>query len=48
LAVSGVVLADQLKSLDWHARKAKHIGKLPLKVLHEILQKAVVLVAPAG
>jgi len=48
LAVSGVVLADQLKSLDWHARKAKHIGNLPPHVLREVLQKAAALVAPAG
>ena len=48
LPVSGVVLADQLKSLDWHARKAKHITTLPPRVLLEILQKAATLVAPAG
>ena len=47
-AVTGAILADQLKSLDWHARKAKHIGKLPAHLLHEVLRKATVLVAPAG
>jgi mRNA interferase MazF len=48
LAISGVVLADQMKSLDWRARKAKHITKLPPHVLREILQKATALVAPSG
>jgi mRNA interferase MazF len=48
LPISGVVLADQLKSLDWRARKAKHITKLPSHVLREVLQKATALLAPAG
>lgn len=48
LAVTGAVLADQLKSLDWHARKAHLICKLPAYVLLEVLQKAAVLLAPAG
>jgi mRNA interferase MazF len=48
LAMTGVVLADQLKSLDWHARKARYISKLPAHVLHEVLQKATALVAPVG
>lgn len=48
LPVTGAVLADQLKSLDWRARKAQHISKLPSHVLHEVLRKAAALVAPAG
>ena len=48
LPVSGAVLADQLKSLDWRARKARHIAKLPPHLLREVLQKATLLVAPAG
>jgi mRNA interferase MazF len=35
----GVVLADQVKSLDWRARKAELIARLPGKVLREVLQK---------
>jgi mRNA interferase MazF len=46
--VTGVVLADQLKSLDWRARRAVLIAKLPAEVLHEVLQKASVLVTPVG
>ena len=48
LPVSGVVLADQLKSLDWHARKAHHIARIPSHVLREVLHKAALLLAPAG
>ena len=38
LPVSGVILADQLKSLDWRVRNAKWICTLPPRVV-EILQK---------
>jgi mRNA interferase MazF len=48
LEVSGAVLADQLKSLDWRARKVTHIGALPPAVIREVLQKAALLVSPAG
>ena len=48
LPVSGVVLADQIKSLDWHARKAHRIARLPHQVLREVLQKAALLLAPGG
>jgi mRNA interferase MazF len=47
LAVSGVVLADQLKSLDWRARDASFICALPADVTAEILAKASVLLAPS-
>jgi mRNA interferase MazF len=29
LAVAGVVLADQVKSLDWRARRAEFVDRLP-------------------
>ena len=48
LEVAGAILADQLKSLDWRARKATRLGALPPTVMHEVLQKATLLVAPAG
>lgn len=40
LKVQGVILADQLKSLDWKVRKAKHIARVPDPVLEEVLAKA--------
>lgn len=39
LPVSGVVLADQVKSLDWRARKAKRAGAAPPPTLEEVLGK---------
>ena len=41
--ISGVVLSDQLKSLDWKARKAKHAGEAPQEVVDEVLNKLGVL-----
>ena len=35
--IKGVVLADQVKSLDWQARKATKKIKAPRKVLEETL-----------
>lgn len=37
--VSGVVLSDQVKSLDWRARKAALWCKLPPATYQEVLQK---------
>jgi mRNA interferase MazF len=39
LPVSGVVLSDQVKSLDWRARRAEKICSLPASVVAEILAK---------
>ena len=39
LPVSGVILADQIKSLDWHVRDAEWICTLPHRVVVEVLQK---------
>ena len=39
LPVTGAVLADQVKSLDWRARNAELICALPSRVIAEVLQK---------
>ncbi len=39
LEVSGVVLSDQLKSLDWRAREARFICRLPRRATAEVLEK---------
>ena len=39
LPVKGAVLSDQLKSLDWQARKAEFICQVSEEVLYEVLQK---------
>ena len=42
--ISGVVLADQVKSLDWKARKAIFIEKATDSVITEIQEKLVLLI----
>ena len=39
LNVAGVILSDQVRSLDWRARKAELICSLPKSVVEEALQK---------
>lgn len=39
LKVGGVVLSDQLKSLDWRVRRAQFICFVPPSVVREALQK---------
>ena len=39
LRVSGAILADQVKSLDWQARQVEFICALPPLTISEILQK---------
>ena len=45
LPVTGVVLADQVKSLDWRAREAEFICALPPGTVSETLQKLGTLLA---
>ena len=47
LTVSGAVLTDQVKSLDWRARQAKFMCKLPKLTTTEVLQKLGTLISPA-
>lgn len=44
-SVTGVVLADQIKSLDWRARQADRADVLPPEVMVEVLQKAMLLLS---
>ena len=43
LPVAGVVLADQVKSLDWRARQAEFAARLPAKTGAEVVDKLAVL-----
>jgi mRNA interferase MazF len=36
-AISGVILADQVKSVDWSKRRAERIGNVEARVLEEVL-----------
>lgn len=44
LGVAGVVLSDQLKNLDWVARRAEFKCIVPADVLEEVLGKAATLI----
>ena len=39
LPVSGVVLADQVKSLDWRIRRSEQIGQVSQTILEEVLAR---------
>jgi mRNA interferase MazF len=39
LPVSGAILADQVKSLDWRVRQAEWLCRLPQDVIDEVLDK---------
>jgi len=39
LPVSGVILADHVKSVDWRARRAEAAGRLPREVLNDVLDR---------
>ena len=44
LEVSGAILSDQVKSLDWKARKAEFSCKLPPAAFNEVVQKLSALI----
>jgi mRNA interferase MazF len=46
--VSGVVGADQVKSLDWRAHKATRIGAVSVEVVVQVLQRLQTLLAAGG
>lgn len=39
LKISGAILSDQVKSLDWHARKTKLITCVPKDIIEDVLAK---------
>jgi mRNA interferase MazF len=44
LELRGAILADQVKSLDWHARQAEFVCKVPQGTLSEVVQKLSTLI----
>jgi mRNA interferase MazF len=47
LKVRGVVLADQIKSLDWQIRRAERVESVPRDVLDDTVAKIRVLIEAA-
>ena len=46
--VTGVVGSDQVKSLDWRARKASRIGAVPEEVVAEVVRRLQTLLVEEG
>ena len=46
IGAEGVVLADQIRSLDWRARDAQLQGQAPAEVLNEVVARVLTLVDP--
>jgi mRNA interferase MazF len=42
--VTGVILSDQIKSLDWIQREATFIAKANIKILNQVIQKISLLI----
>jgi mRNA interferase MazF len=47
LGITGVILTDQLKSLDWKQRRTDFAATLPRGILDEVLDKLMALIDPA-
>lgn len=45
LPVSGVLLCDQMKSLDWQARNMRWVGTAPPALLNTVLLKVLSLIS---
>lgn len=43
LPIKGVVLCDQVKSLDWSARQARLAARLPAATMEDVLAKVLAL-----
>ena len=41
--INGAILCDQIRSLDWKARKAKFIMRVPLSIMEDVITKFSVL-----
>jgi mRNA interferase MazF len=46
IKISGVVLSDQAKSIDWKAREATFIDECPISVMTEVVSKLLVVIDP--
>jgi mRNA interferase MazF len=47
MKTTGVILADQIRNLDWHGRRAKYVEAAPTEVLTAIHERLVALLGIA-
>ena len=43
LQISGAVLADQVKSLDWRVRRAEYISDAPADIVEDVIDRVVAI-----
>jgi mRNA interferase MazF len=48
LPVTGVILADQIKSLGWKVRKAEFVARTPASVIEEVISLVLPLIGDEG
>jgi mRNA interferase MazF len=48
LPISGVILADQIKSLDWRVRKAEFVARTSASVIEDVLSLVLPLIGQEG
>jgi mRNA interferase MazF len=48
LEARGAILCDQVKSVDWRARRATRMGSIPEAVMQEVTGRILALVDPGG
>jgi mRNA interferase MazF len=46
LRVTGAILCDQIKSLDWRARRATRVGSVPDALMQDVTARILALVDP--
>ena len=46
--ITGVVLADQVKSLDWTARETEVVARAPESIVSEVCERLGLLLDPQG
>lgn len=44
LQIQGVILSDQVKSLDWKARNAQYVCRVPEVIVQKVIEKIRVLI----
>lgn len=42
--IDGVILSDQIKSMDWEERQAKYISAAPKEILEDVIKKMNLLI----
>jgi mRNA interferase MazF len=43
MKTTGVILTDQIRNLDWHARRAKYVEAAPAEILHALHERLIAL-----